>query len=91
VRAANKNAINGAKVMDDMDTDTMETKNTFEPLIDSHEAAALLKIDPMTLQRMARAGEAPAIKVGKLWRFRKSALDEWLASKVSFFRHPCRK
>jgi excisionase family DNA binding protein len=50
----------------------------FEPLLDSEEAAALLKIHPKTLQKLARNGEVAAIHIGKLWRFRASALDEWL-------------
>ena len=50
----------------------------FEPLLDSEEAAALLKIHPKTLQKLARQGEVTAIQIGKLWRFRASALDEWL-------------
>lgn len=52
--------------------------STFEPLLDSEEAAALLKIHPKTLQKMARNGEITAIQIGKLWRFRVSALNEWL-------------
>ena len=50
----------------------------FEPLLDSEEAAALLKIHPKTLQKMARRGEVVAIQIGKLWRFRVSALNQWL-------------
>ena len=50
----------------------------FEPLLDSEEAAALLKIHPKTLQKMARSGEISGIHIGKLWRFRASALKEWL-------------
>lgn len=50
----------------------------FEPLLDSTEAASLLKIHPKTLQKMARHGEIKAIQIGKLWRFRASALNEWL-------------
>jgi excisionase family DNA binding protein len=50
----------------------------FEPLLDSEEAAALLKIHPKTLQKLARQGEVAAIHIGKLWRFRASALDEWV-------------
>jgi len=50
----------------------------FEPLLDSEEAAALLKIHPKTLQKLARNGEVTAIQIGKLWRFRASALDEWV-------------
>jgi excisionase family DNA binding protein len=68
-----------------------ENNNSFEPLIESNEAANLLRINIYTLQNLARRGEIPGLKVGKLWRFRKSTLDEWLRSKVSSFRHPCRK
>lgn len=50
----------------------------FEPLLDSEEAAALLKIHPKTLQKLARNGEVAAIHIGKLWRFRASALNRWL-------------
>jgi len=50
----------------------------FEPLLDSEEAAALLKIHPKTLQRMARNGEITGIQIGRVWRFRASALNRWL-------------
>jgi excisionase family DNA binding protein len=53
-------------------------EDAFEPLLDSEEAAALLKIHPKTLQKLARNGEVAAIQIGKLWRFRASALDEWV-------------
>ena len=50
----------------------------FEPLLDSEEAAALLKIHPKTLQKLARKGKIASIQIGKLWRFRASALDQWI-------------
>jgi len=53
-------------------------EEVFEPLLDSEEAAALLKIHPKTLQKMARTGEITGIQVGRLWRFRASALNRWL-------------
>lgn len=53
-------------------------EDDFEPLLDSEEAAALLKIHPKTLQKMARRGEVVAIQIGRLWRFRASALNRWL-------------
>jgi len=56
---------------------------SFEPLLDSDEAAALLRIHPKTLQKMARTGEIAGIQVGKLWRFRGSQLDQWLRSKLA--------
>src|SRR5579863_9472052 len=53
---------------------------TFEPVLDSEEAAALLHIHPKTLQRLARNGEIPGFRIGKLWGFRASALNQWLES-----------
>jgi len=50
----------------------------FEPLLETEEAAALLKIHPKTLQKLARTGKVDAIQIGKLWRFRASALNRWL-------------
>jgi DNA binding domain, excisionase family len=50
----------------------------FEPLLDSEQAANLLRIHPKTLQKMARRGEIHGTHVGKLWRFRASDLNEWL-------------
>ena len=55
----------------------------FEPLIDSEEAAQLLRLHPKTLQQMARSGRLPATRVGKFWRFRKSEIDLWLRSEVN--------
>jgi excisionase family DNA binding protein len=50
----------------------------FEPLLDSVEAAALLRIHPKTLQKMARRGTIQGRHIGKCWRFRASDLNEWL-------------
>ena len=52
----------------------------FEPLLDSLQAARLLRIHPKTLKKMARRGEIRAAHIGKLWRFRASDLHEWLYS-----------
>ena len=56
---------------------------TFEQLLDSDEAAALLKLHPKTLQKMARNGEIAGVQVGRLWRFRASVLNEWLEHKMA--------
>jgi excisionase family DNA binding protein len=49
-----------------------------EPLLDSHQAAAILKVHPRTLQRLVHRGKIHAVHVGKLWRFKPSALTEWI-------------
>jgi excisionase family DNA binding protein len=56
------------------------------------EAAEYLRISVATLLRASRQEEIPGFQIGKkLWRYKKSVLDAWLQSKVSSFRHPCRK
>ena len=56
---------------------------SFEQLLDSDEAASLLKIHPKTLQKMARNGEITGVQVGRLWRFRASVLNKWLEHKMA--------
>ena len=60
-----------------------EVEPSFEPLLDLAEAALLLRIHPQTLKKMAIRRVVPAIKVGRLWRFRASDLQEWVDSRVS--------
>jgi hypothetical protein len=52
--------------------DSPQVPAPVEPLIDSEHAAALMLIHPKTLQRYARKGLVPGVRVGKLWRFRAS-------------------
>jgi excisionase family DNA binding protein len=54
----------------------------FEPLLDSREAAALLRIHHKTLERKARGGEIPGFLVAGKWRFRASELDVWAKSQL---------
>lgn len=49
-----------------------------EPLLDIEEAAAFIRIHPKTLQRFAREGQIQGIHIGKLWRFRQSAIEQWI-------------
>ena len=51
----------------------------FEPLLDDVQVAELLGgLHRKTVQRMARDGQIPAIRVGRFWRFRASELDHWI-------------
>jgi len=47
----------------------------FEPLMSEIDAGKLLGLHPKTVQRLARKGELPAIRVGRYWRFRASRLN----------------
>jgi excisionase family DNA binding protein len=43
------------------------------------ELTAYLKIPKSTLYKLVREGAVPCQKVGRHWRFRKAAVDRWLA------------
>jgi excisionase family DNA binding protein len=61
-----------------------------EILLTSKEASQVLKIHPKVLERMAKRGEVPALKVGKFWRYRATTLDAWINSRLQSGRQPCR-
>jgi len=70
--------------------ETESLADAFERVLNTDEAAALLQIHPKTLQRMARQGIVPAFRIGDLWRFRASSLDQWLRSGLCSKSHSCR-
>jgi excisionase family DNA binding protein len=61
-----------------------------EPLLTSSEVARILKVNPKVLERWAKAGDVPAFKVGKFWRYRASDLESWVGSQVHSGCQPCR-
>ena len=42
------------------------------------EVAVYLRVNPQTVYRKAKAGEMPALRIGRAIRFRKTELDDWL-------------
>jgi len=46
------------------------------------EAAQFLKVNNMTVYRLANKGKIPASKVGKQWRFSQQKIEQWLLEKV---------
>jgi excisionase family DNA binding protein len=63
-------------------------RRTCEPLIDAAEAADLLKVHPKTVKRMAAQGRLPGLRIGRLWRFRASELDDWMRICLNSGSHP---
>lgn len=51
-----------------------------QEVLTSEEAAAFIRVSSKTLSQMARLGHVPAQKVGREWRFLRSALENWLAN-----------
>ena len=64
--------------------------HAIEVLLTSKEASQVLKIHPKVLERMAKRGEVPALKVGRFWRYRATTLDAWINSRLQSGRQPCR-
>ena|ERR1700679_3644899 len=49
-----------------------------ENLLDVHQVAAIMRIHHKKVQRLARTGVLPCIKVGAVYRFRQGALEGWI-------------
>ncbi len=79
----NANEIYDSASEDVRDRKQVQSLKDFEPLLDTEEAARLLRMHPRTLRTKARRGSIPAVQVGKRWRFRASTLDRWLGKLAS--------
>ena len=55
-----------------------------DQLMSIKELAHYLKVNATTIYLWSNRGQIPAIKVGNLWRYRRSEIDEWLNE----HRHP---
>jgi excisionase family DNA binding protein len=51
-------------------------------LLTAEEVADWLAVTPTWVHEMARSGEIPAIKLGRYWRFSRSAIEDWLAERA---------
>jgi excisionase family DNA binding protein len=54
-----------------------------EPLLDTDEAAAIMRVHPKTLQRYARQGIVRGFQLGSMWRFRASDIDRWIVEQLA--------
>ncbi len=51
-----------------------------DPLWTVEDVADYLKLQPETIRSMARRGELPALKIGKVWRFQRRAIHAMLVN-----------
>jgi excisionase family DNA binding protein len=47
-------------------------------IMDVHDVAGYLRLSEAAVYKLARKGCLPALRVGKLWRFRKDLIDDWI-------------
>jgi excisionase family DNA binding protein len=53
-----------------------------DEILSIKDAAGYLKLNQMTVYKLAQKGALPAFKVGGNWRFQKETLDEWMRQKT---------
>jgi len=41
------------------------------------EVTEYLRLNEMTIYRLAQEGKTPGLKIGRSWRFKKELIDEW--------------
>ena len=47
-------------------------------LLTTKETANYLKLHEITICKYAAEGKIPAIRIGRVWRFDKEAIDKWI-------------
>ncbi|MDP8292554.1 MAG: PTS sugar transporter subunit IIA [Candidatus Orphnella occulta] len=52
-------------------------------ILTTKEVAQYLKLNEKTVLKMAQAGELPAVKIAKQWRYYLSAIDEYMQDKIT--------
>lgn len=50
-------------------------------MLTAKDMQGLLQVDRSTIYRMAEAGQLPALKVGKQWRFPSDRIDQWIQNR----------
>jgi excisionase family DNA binding protein len=51
-------------------------------LLTIHELAVYLHLDEATVNKLVASGKIPAIQLERQWRFKKAAIDDWIADQL---------
>ena len=54
-----------------------------DQLMSVKDVAEYLKVDMSTVYLWSQRGQMPAMKVGRMWRYRRSEIDAWLDQRRS--------
>jgi len=55
-----------------------------EEPIDAEEAAKMLGVTARTVTRLAERGEIPGFRVGRLWKFRRRDIQEYIERQIRY-------
>jgi excisionase family DNA binding protein len=48
-------------------------------IMTTKEIAKYLKLHAITICKLSKQGKIPSIRIGRVWRFDKEVIDEWIA------------
>ena len=48
-------------------------------IMTTKEVSTYLKLHPITISKLSKEGKIPSIRIGRVWRFDKDVIDEWIA------------
>src|SRR2546423_14825021 len=51
-------------------------------LLTMHELAVYLHLDEQTVGKLVSAGKIPSLQVDRQWRFKRNAIDQWIADQL---------
>ncbi|MDP2945701.1 MAG: helix-turn-helix domain-containing protein [Atribacterota bacterium] len=52
-----------------------------EEYLTAKQVAKYLQVKPLTVYQWARTNKIPAVKIGRIWRFKKEVIDSFLENK----------
>jgi excisionase family DNA binding protein len=54
-------------------------KTTMAQIMTTKEMAEYLRFHQITICKLSKEGKIPSIRIGRVWRFDKEVIDEWIA------------
>lgn len=48
-------------------------------IMTTKEMAKYLRLHQITICKLSKAGKIPSIRIGRVWRFDKEVIDEWIS------------
>ncbi|MEA2434230.1 MAG: hypothetical protein QOG54_1687 [Actinomycetota bacterium] len=64
----------------------MEGRDFGEPLLTVGEVATVMRVSNMTVYRLIKSAQLPAIRVGKNYRIRRGDVDRYLSDRAVGFK-----
>lgn len=55
-----------------------------EQILTFKELCTFLRAHPSTVYKLTRRGQIPGFRIGQEWRFRKDAIEQWMAEKTLY-------